>query len=185
MRLWMGRHKPQVCQPFVPAFYVGACRGVSFSGLLLTVPVRNKPGHEIAFQARFYWLRGRDLNPRPLGYEPNELPDCSTPRRHYARNPHVRQQAIPPSARGPRPFTGRLRRASLNWTRPPATTAASDLAAEPPSTPVWLGQARKRRPPQATEPCCAPAGARAGAARPRDAATCGSAPTADPARSRR
>src|SRR3981189_883167 len=28
------------------------------------------------------WLRGRDLNPRPLGYEPNELPDCSTPR-HY------------------------------------------------------------------------------------------------------
>jgi hypothetical protein len=27
-----------------------------------------------------HWLRGRDLNPRPLGYEPNELPDCSTPR---------------------------------------------------------------------------------------------------------
>ena len=26
------------------------------------------------------WLRGRDLNPRPLGYEPNELPGCSTPR---------------------------------------------------------------------------------------------------------
>jgi hypothetical protein len=26
------------------------------------------------------WLRGRDLNPRPLGYDPNELPDCSTPR---------------------------------------------------------------------------------------------------------
>src|SRR2546421_1838642 len=29
------------------------------------------------------WLRGRDLNPRPLGYEPNELPDCSTPRQSY------------------------------------------------------------------------------------------------------
>ena len=27
-----------------------------------------------------FWLRGGDLNPRPLGYEPNELPDCSTPR---------------------------------------------------------------------------------------------------------
>src|SRR5437870_13696392 len=26
------------------------------------------------------WLRGRDLNSRPLGYEPNELPDCSTTR---------------------------------------------------------------------------------------------------------
>ena len=25
--------------------------------------------------------RGRDLNPRPSGYEPDELPDCSTPRR--------------------------------------------------------------------------------------------------------
>jgi hypothetical protein len=29
---------------------------------------------------KYSWLRGRDLNPRPLGYEPNELPDCSTPR---------------------------------------------------------------------------------------------------------
>src|ERR1035438_5934633 len=28
---------------------------------------------------RSFWLRGMDLNHRPLGYEPNELPDCSTP----------------------------------------------------------------------------------------------------------
>ena len=26
-----------------------------------------------------YWWRGKDLNLRPSGYEPDELPDCSTP----------------------------------------------------------------------------------------------------------
>src|ERR1041385_6886529 len=29
------------------------------------------------------WLRGLDLNQRPSGYEPDELPGCSTPRFHY------------------------------------------------------------------------------------------------------
>ncbi len=29
------------------------------------------------------WLRGLDLNQRPLGYEPNELPGCSTPQRQF------------------------------------------------------------------------------------------------------
>jgi hypothetical protein len=29
------------------------------------------------------WLREPDLNRRPSGYEPDELPDCSIPRRPF------------------------------------------------------------------------------------------------------
>ena len=34
----------------------------------------------ISLTARKTWLRGPDLNRQPSGYEPDELPDCSTPR---------------------------------------------------------------------------------------------------------
>jgi len=29
-------------------------------------------------------LRGLDLNQGPSGYEPDELPDCSTPRNYFS-----------------------------------------------------------------------------------------------------
>jgi hypothetical protein len=35
------------------------------------------PGSRVSFMI---WLWGLDLNQRPFGYEPNELPGCSTPR---------------------------------------------------------------------------------------------------------
>jgi hypothetical protein len=34
------------------------------------------------------WLRGLDLNQRPLGYEPNELPGCSTPQLQFTNCTH-------------------------------------------------------------------------------------------------
>ena len=33
----------------------------------------------------YFWLREADLNHRPSGYEPDELPDCSIPRQRTVK----------------------------------------------------------------------------------------------------
>ena len=52
------------------------------------MPWENRKSHPLRFVAVVSccrprgknWLRGLDLNQRPSGYEPDELPGCSTPR---------------------------------------------------------------------------------------------------------
>src|SRR5438034_10391769 len=57
------------------------------------LPDRNQINLRTASRSRTIrkWLRGVDLNHRPLGYEPNELPDCSTPRTDNNNPPICRQ----------------------------------------------------------------------------------------------
>src|SRR5271163_3964236 len=56
----------------------------------------------------FGWLRGVDLNHRPLGYEPNELPDCSTP---HEENNTARLKPVQPED-SPRRDAGALLRSA-------------------------------------------------------------------------
>ena len=46
------------------------------------------------------WLRGLDLNQRPSGYEPDELPGCSTPRNNYGETLFRIKSKVAPSGNG-------------------------------------------------------------------------------------
>ena len=70
------------------------CRGHNFGyeqgfdNYPMFVGLNSKPQNEKSFSEgslcdrseKLLWLRGLDLNQRPSGYEPDELPGCSTPR---------------------------------------------------------------------------------------------------------
>src|SRR5690625_1936773 len=56
---------------------------VALSPLRHTLGPKQKALSAETDRALKIWLRGPDLNQRPSGYEPDELPDCSTPRHKY------------------------------------------------------------------------------------------------------
>ena len=55
------------------------CVALHFWSLRYLGPERKTPA-ALSYGCFLIWLRGQDLNLRPSGYEPDELPGCSTPR---------------------------------------------------------------------------------------------------------
>jgi hypothetical protein len=77
-------------------------KGCQCDGSLSTQRLRNRLTWGSVGLISAKWLRGRDLNPRPLGYEPNELPGCSTPQLD-SNNEVALRQPLRPSRKSAKP----------------------------------------------------------------------------------
>ena len=64
----------------------------------------NRKSRPLSGTAFLIWLRGQDLNLRPSGYEPDELPGCSTPRQIHAQNLKSRRRLLRPHRKRFRAF---------------------------------------------------------------------------------
>ncbi len=138
-------------------------------------------------RSREGWLRGVDLNHRPLGYEPNELPGCSTPQLHLNNSASATQDPAELSfgdteshRQGERKTPEQ--KAPGGWLRPAAMPAPlrANLPGQPPpgaGSIRWAALVRSPTRPgapptppaawpvRACMPSCSPPGARAGQAR--------------------
>lgn len=65
-------------QPLYQARWLGSAAFASFEPPLPRTGSPIARSLSLAMLADPNWLQRRDLNPRPTGYEPVELPDCST-----------------------------------------------------------------------------------------------------------